>query len=551
MSSLLAIFHLFLGLAEAQPAPELSVIDVQLLGFDTEGIAFEVSVRNEGVTRTGPVQVQLDGLVAVDPDLQGPHEAAVRVSADLDLWVREVATLSYLAKPPFSHDPACFAYFGVRLLHDAETDTELDNNVATTPLQDCPSVVPPSVDPDLDPELPSAFPVERTFWASDLGIPGKLGGMLFSQDRRRLFVVAGSDTLDSSVYSLAVERDAAGRIRWLEDPVLEFSSIDDEAVSGPVGISAGLERGVAGRLLYPSWPENELRERPNDPTAGYAPSDRIVLRVDDAVSGLAQSPVLEDWVVSTLQDPKLHLLLESRVLRFRASTFAELPTPAGGLAFVPVGEWAGHLLYTDWSAGAIHRLAIDPDTGHPIDASTERPLLGTSKPFIAPFATGLGRGPWGIEFDPVSHDLLVSTWTHGADDRILLIDGSRFGRSGPVVQDVEVSTSANRAVDIFLDATDADSTFLRYEVDAQPEFGRLEGEPPNLVYVPLTDVPWVARETFSYTVSDGTYTSRRATIAIAVIPGPACGCATPLSSPWNWGLGLLVLLVVRRWRQHG
>ena len=70
-------------------------------------------------------------------------------------------------------------------------------------------------------------------------------------------------------------------------------------------------------------------------------------------------------------------------------------------------------MYVEWtqgSQGTLRVLTIDPATGLPIDQSTDLPQLGTTNPVESRFASGF-TGPWGLEFDPLTNNLFVSTFS--------------------------------------------------------------------------------------------------------------------------------------------
>ncbi len=544
----LATLALLPPTALAQTAPDLAIVDVQVQGLDEDGLELGMTVRNESLVRTEPVTLQLQAVLATDDALVGPHEEVGRWDFTVDLARGETESFDVTVRPVITHDPACYDLLVGRLRFDPDIDTNPDDNLAAAPLTDCGDEGPPP-DPPIAPVTPAGFELLETWFASELGIPDKLGGMELVDGGARLLVATRSNTFDSVVYAFDVVRGPSGRIVQLVTPRVAFDSRSDAPVRGPVGVGADLERDAEGRLVYPSWGENELRERPNDVELLYQPAERVVLPIPPTVNGLARSPQRDEWLVSVGFAPTLYLLPESDFLRYAARRFVDLETPAGGLAFVPRGPWEGDLFFTDWNAGVIRRLRVDPDTGFAIDAERGVAVNGTPNPVVELFAEGLGRGPWGLEFDsPRTNDLLVSTWTHGPDDRILLFSGIALGRASPVVEDLEYRVQFGRSLDVELLGTDADTPFLRYEILDELRLGRLEGDAPNLVYVPEVDVQFLEREEFRYVATDGTYTSDPAMVTIEVVPQVGCsGCsgAGAGSVPW-WFLGLAALARRRR-----
>src|SRR5262249_40838864 len=67
-----------------------------------------------------------------------------------------------------------------------------------------------------------------------------------------------------------------------------------------------------------------------------------------------------------------------------------------------------------------------PATGLPVDKGTGQPTLGTTNPVDARFASGLGVGPWGLEFDPLSNDFFVATFRGDPANTIVQIGGAGF-----------------------------------------------------------------------------------------------------------------------------
>jgi hypothetical protein len=79
-------------------------------------------------------------------------------------------------------------------------------------------------------------------------------------------------------------------------------------------------------------------------------------------------------------------------------------------------------MYVNYNHGEVLMVEIDPNTGFPIDSETGLPTLGTSTPRTIRFASGLPlRGPWGLEFDPLTNDFLVTTWKDGEPRHTLLL----------------------------------------------------------------------------------------------------------------------------------
>ena len=529
--------------------PEISVAGIAIQEIREDEIDVTISVRNESVLKTGEIEVELQARLAVDRRLRDRHEEVGRWTLPIELSRAETLAIPLTIHGPITHDSRCYPFIVARLTFDGEHDTDASNNVASTDFPDC-DEVDLTAAPPLIPFLPSGFVVLGMWWASDLGLPDKLGALMIPSGGRRMFVVAGADTYDSAVYSLAISREPSGQIRSLGTAQLEWHVRTDPPIKGAIGMSAGLELDHVGRLTYTSWGENELRERPYDPKKSFSPSNRVVLRLDSPVVGLTRSPHHDQWMVGSWPDPSLWLLPESDFLRFSSRFFARLDRPAGGLTFVPAGPWTGHLLIADWHSGEIRRLVIDPESGDPIDADLGLPVRGTHNPVIEPFASGIGRGPWGLEFDARTDDLLVSTWTHEADDLILLIHGEGLHFEAPVVEDITLTTVVGEPVSVDLVGSDPDTPTLRYEILGDLLYGELRGTAPHVVYVPTLDVSFSEEEVFTYVATDGTYTSAPGTVTIDVYPRPNRTCAaSPRMGAW-WLVAIGGLMVRRRRRRN-
>ena len=104
--------------------------------------------------------------------------------------------------------------------------------------------------------------------------------------------------------------------------------------------------------------------------------------------------------------------------------FATLPRQGtGAIQYIPTGPLAGNMMYVNWNFGEIMVLDIDAATGLPIDDATGLASRETENPRVRRFASGLGIGPWGLEFDPLTNDFFTSTWNGMPANTILQIGG--------------------------------------------------------------------------------------------------------------------------------
>ena len=85
----------------------------------------------------------------------------------------------------------------------------------------------------------------------------------------------------------------------------------------------------------------------------------------------------------------------------------------------------------------------------------------------------------------------------------------------PDATDIDVVTNEDQAVAVQLKGSDADNNPLSYTVSIPPKHGKLEGDAPNLTYIP--DPDFVGQDEFFYTVNDGSE-STTAKVTITVKP---------------------------------
>src|SRR5262249_40193782 len=108
---------------------------------------------------------------------------------------------------------------------------------------------------------PVNFQVKNTFSSTTLGIPGPLGGLLFSTDGNLLYVVGASETATSALYAVPVTRDPTTDEVTQLGPASAVSKVFDGTATTP-GLDAGFEFGPTGTLFYTYWSANRLGERP-------------------------------------------------------------------------------------------------------------------------------------------------------------------------------------------------------------------------------------------------------------------------------------------------
>ncbi|MEO0604303.1 MAG: hypothetical protein AAF211_22900 [Myxococcota bacterium] len=528
------------GTAFAQ-VPDLEVTDIALVR-DGNTIDWDLTFTNVDTIRAaGEVIVQ--GWFSRDDQL-GDDRGAGGFRVDIRLLPGAFRVQSNTGVPTddvVTHDPCAWPWFlgEVRRSDPNQREDNDANNVLAVPLPGC-EMVTVDPNPPFDPVLLDGFTIRRTWSAEDLGLPSPLGGLGFTDAGEQLLVVGASETPQSAVYAFDLIRDPQARIVDLTPAGVAFEGALPSDPDQASGISAGLAFRNPDTLFYTYWYDNAIASRPLDPSGTFGDETRREMLLEPSIAGLVWSPALFAWVASSwpgngvfaLNDTEPRIVIDDRL--------ATLPEGAGGLAIVPDGPWQGDLLYADWTNGAIRRLATDPTSGIPIDATTRDPQWGTPSPLVGSLAEGLARGPWGLAFDPLAADLLFATRSEGVD-RLSIVDGAGFVRAAPVAESLGYATN-RRTIRIRLSATDADSANLSYVIVDGPNHGELKGQAPNFRYDP-DEVSRPLTDTITYFATDGVFESELATIGIQRDPG-ACSSVGFAGASWLFG----VVLFARRRR---
>jgi hypothetical protein len=286
---------------------------------------------------------------------------------------------------------------------------------------------------------PVTFTVKRTFAGATIGVPQELGAALFSADGSTLYVVGNADRTNAdAVFAVPVIRDAGTQ------EIIDFGPSDAvttvfEGTSLTGGLDAGLEFGPGGTIFYAYWLPNTLAQRPGGFGGTETVFDLTSVGVPVSGGGLTFSPFRcdtntqfgqlqvsvydgdDDSDPSTgprnIYDVALSAGSGGLFTPTNATIFAGLPPGTAGMPigsptamrYIPSGSLAGNLLYASWDVGQVRYLVIDQATGLPIDAGSSQPQLGTTNPVDRPFATEMGEGPLGMDFDPITHDLFITT----------------------------------------------------------------------------------------------------------------------------------------------
>jgi len=300
---------------------------------------------------------------------------------------------------------------------------------------------------------PVTFSIKRTFSGTTIGLPMELGGALFSADGNTLYVVANADRTGSdAVFAVPVIRDGGTQeIIDLGPAASVVKLFDGDSVAG--GLDAGLDFGPGGTLFYYYWLPNTLAQRPG----GFAGAETQFLLTDIGVpvsgGGITFSPFRCDANTQfgqlqvsvydgdndsdpttgprNIYDVTLSAGVGGLYTPLDSTLFAGLPPgtpelPIGsptGMHYIPSGSLAGNLLYASWDVGQVRYLMIDQASGLPIDAGSNQPQLGTVNPVDQLFASDMGEGPLGMDFDPITHDLFLTTAQGIPFNSILQIGG--------------------------------------------------------------------------------------------------------------------------------
>jgi hypothetical protein len=283
---------------------------------------------------------------------------------------------------------------------------------------------------------PDNFGLKRSWSGGSLSVPGNLGGMLFTDDGQTLYVVGNSEASSSALYAVPLTRDPITKEVTDMGPAANVTRVFGGA-PGINGLDAGWEIGPGGTLFYTYWSANYLGERPGGVSGAETLYYMGDVSLPSSVAGLAFSPYIQDpntnfgmmqvsvWGGNrTLYNIPLTPLGGGLFQPQGTEVFVNLPRQGtGAIQYVPSGPLQGDMMYVNWDYGEIQILEIDDATGLPIDDATGIPTKGTSNPRVQRFASGLGVGPWGLEFDPLTNDFFVSTWGGSPSNTVIQIGG--------------------------------------------------------------------------------------------------------------------------------
>jgi hypothetical protein len=307
---------------------------------------------------------------------------------------------------------------------------------------------------------PTTFTVKQTWDAMTLGVPTNIAGIRFSSDGSTLYVVGKADTPTSAVYAVPVVRDPnTNEITQLSmASATPFFSANVSTAAG--GLDSGPEEGPAGTLFYTYFFANDGNFIGQRRASDFSEMqfDLEPQGVPLYLSGLAFSPYRMDagtgfgmLQVGTYNgDPDTtprdvyEVPLTPTGTGFftpgTATRFLSLVDgSANGLCYAPAGPFAGSLLYASFDAGEVRYIQIDTATGLAVDSQTQTPTLGTTHPVDHLFASDMNVGPVGLDFDPLTTDLFISTYQGTPANSIIQVGG--FGTTTTTIAGATTTTT--------------------------------------------------------------------------------------------------------------
>jgi len=253
--------------------------------------------------------------------------------------------------------------------------------------------------------------VEVNQYSLPAGIPGPLGGVMFSDDGNTLYILGGSESNASGAWTVPVIRNTSGTVTGLgaASQLFAFPQMD-----------TGLEIKPGTDTLFFRINGGEIGERrPDGSIASFLATGASFVgglafvpdplpNAGDLLVGNYNSGVIHSHSLTDNSDDTFTPVLQGF---YSNSAFGA----TGDLNFIPSGIFANDLMYTNWNGGTVSIIDIDPLTGIPVG--------GGVAPTATLFASGLGSGPWGLEFDPITGDLFISNFAGNPFNGITQISG--------------------------------------------------------------------------------------------------------------------------------
>ncbi len=253
--------------------------------------------------------------------------------------------------------------------------------------------------------------VEVNQYSLPAGVPSPLGDVMFSDDGNTLYIVGGSSTFGSEVWTVPVIRDAAGAVTGLGSAtrLMAFPNIDTglEHRPGTDSLVFRGNSGVVGQMLADGSVVTSTAAGASY-NGGLAFVPEALPNAGDLLVGNYNSGVINSYAPTDNADGSFTPVLTGF---YSNSAFGA----TGDLEFVPSGDFENDLMYTNWNGGTVSIIDIDPLSGNPVGGGTAPP--------VTLFASDLGTGPWGLAFDPVTNDLFIANFTGNPYDGIVQISG--------------------------------------------------------------------------------------------------------------------------------
>jgi hypothetical protein len=260
-------------------------------------------------------------------------------------------------------------------------------------------------------------PFDAAYAFRSLGPPPDVlrpyGGILFDPEDPDLLVVAAhAQSMTASLCAAQLERDASGHVAGFR--------ASRRLAAAPFA-DGGVARGPKGTLLYTRYPNaeiGELRAGGRGPErieklAGAGASAGGFAIVPAGLPGAGRAKFL-CWPGGQWHDAELAPGPGGFALE-RQRQVTTLPGGPDGFAFVAAGSPCFErpaVLVAEWSAQCVVAYELDPE-GNPVRASRRLVLSGL-------------RGVLGVAIDPVTGDVLLSTWRRDGTEVIGML--RRTGR---------------------------------------------------------------------------------------------------------------------------
>ncbi len=242
------------------------------------------------------------------------------------------------------------------------------------------------------------------------GIPGPLGDILISDDGTTALILGAASTASSAVYTASVLRAVDNTITGFGTPTLVFAYADIEtSIEFKVGTDTLFFRGFFG-----------VGERTPDGTITEFSTPSTV-----AEGGLILVPpvlpnggeiLIGNWSSGEIYAATLADNGDGTFTPTETGLFSQSEAGANGdMLYVCGGPFEQDLMITNWSGGTVSVIDLDLATG--------LPLPSAAAPTITLFASGLGVGPWSLEVDPITGNLLIINWNGTPSNGIVQVSG--------------------------------------------------------------------------------------------------------------------------------